>query len=142
MLRCSGMPDTLSARDKMESLEKLLLNQQANWDIYQQFDPVYGEEFLVFLPKSLLPDKVGMEKLKALDFAADGTLKKIPLKEVLQGPRRKNDLNAFFHLFAENPVLNKLFYIIGHGGADTVAALKQKIIKNFQILLRSKRAKG
>ncbi len=69
-------------------MERALLKNQAAWDIFQQHDPEFGNEFLVFLPKSLYPNLSPEEKLKALDFATDDSLKKItPLGAFCQRSR-------------------------------------------------------
>lgn len=121
LLRASGQDGEMAGTYLLN--EALLLKEKDNWDIYQR------GEMLVFMPRSLHPDKSPQEKLQALDFQTDGRLKTISVNEALQGAQKECDIDDFTSLFVPKPQANKLFYLAGHGSATTVGALK---LKNFR----------
>ena len=136
MIKCTGVGDDTERSSEMEQLEEKLLKTKDNWDIYQ------SGEFLVFLPKSLLPEKSGLEKLEALDLAADGSLKQVSVREALQGPKGKKDIHSFFNLFSQQPKIGKLFYIDGHGTLDSTAALSKDHYIEFLKFLETQNCQG
>lgn len=144
MLRCSNIEEKgfSGVRQKAQELEEILLKNHADWDIFQQNDPENGDELIVFLPKSLLSDKTEQEKLKALDFMTDGSLKKVTLMDALQGPQKKAKINSFFKLFVKDPQVEKLFYIAGHGDAKSVSALDANNYSEFLTFLDKQKCRG
>jgi len=141
MLRATGMTEK-KVVEESQALEELLLKTQEDYEIFQQFDLESGNEFFLFLPKTLEPAHTGMHKLRALDFATDGTLKQVTVMEALQGPTRKGDIKAFGRLFTRNPKVDKIFYLAGHGSNTYVGALKQEHYLEFLEILRAQRCKG
>lgn len=121
--------------------EDLLLENQSNWEIFVQ-NGGSGNEFLVFLPKSLQPEKSGIEKLKALDFTSDGSLQQVSVSDVFKEPSGKGNIEAFFKLFTTEPKIDKLFYIAGHGGSSMVAALEDYNYLKFLDFLEGQRCRG
>lgn len=105
---------------KFNKTESLLLKNQDQWQIYEK------GEMLVFIPREFFPDKTDEERLQAFDLRTDGSLKKISVKEAMQAPKGPCDIQALFDLFVEEPKVNKLFYIAGHGNATHVAGLNEQ----------------
>jgi hypothetical protein len=96
-------------------IKYLLQRNEQQWDIYQLCDPNYGNGFIVFLPKTLMPDKKDNEKLSALDFPIDGRLKKLSVSKLMDMPNQEAKINALSNLFVAEPKVDKLFYLCGHG---------------------------
>lgn len=103
------------------------------WEIY-----AHGE-FLVFLPKTLLSGASEKEKLKALDLAYDGTLRRITPMEALRGSGGKRDYQKLTEIFSPTPTRNKVIYIDGHGGLQTVAALEKETLLKFLGFLKEQK---
>lgn len=116
--------------------EKLLLKEKNNWDIYQR------GEMLVFIPRSIHPEKSPQEKLQALDFQIDDNLKLISVHEALQGAQKECDIEDFVDLFVTTPKANKLFFFVGHGNADFVGSLKLNNYKKLLVFLKNQHCKG
>jgi ankyrin repeat protein len=141
--KASGAPEIIPQKLSVATeLEQLLLNSHEEWEIFQQLDPEHGEEFLVFLPKSLKPEYSGMEKLRALDFATDGSLGQTTLSKAFERPKRGGNIQAFFRLFTPTPQLDKLFYTAGHGNDSSVAALNHQDYKAYLDFLEQQLCKG
>jgi hypothetical protein len=121
-----------SRETRTREFEELILKQISKWEIYQFCDSEHGEEFFVFLPFSLFPDKQGIEKLKALGFVTDGSLKKASIREAFQVPKGKNNIDALFNLFEKESNVNKLLHLVGHGLEDHVGGLNKE---NYQKLV-------
>lgn len=142
MLRGSEIEDNHIMLLEAEEIEKQLLENHSSWEIFQQFDSEYGEELVVFLPTSLLPEKSGKDKLEALDFVIDGSLKKVSLKDVMQGSQRKTNISAFFKLFTDEPKLNKIFYFAGHGDINYVGGLAAENYQKFLSFIEKQKCKS
>ena len=112
-----------------------LLKRVEEWDLFQR------GEYILFLPKSLLPKLTPEEKLKALDFRTDGTLKQIGMDEAWE-PEERADLAGFKGLFSDHPEVEKLIYVSGHGNAQTVAAMKNTIYQDFLRFLDTQKCRG
>ncbi len=117
-------------------LETALLQTEDKWEIFQQ------GEMVVFLPKSLAPHLSGLDKLKALDFVSDGTLKPVSLKKAFQGPSQEAHFDDFFKLFSADPNVNKVFFLNGHGDSKTVGGLDQVQYEKFLNFLDRQRCQG
>ena len=125
-------------------IQNLLFENHDKWEIFQQHD-ASGEEFLVFLPKTVKPDKTGAEKLQALDLAADGSLTAVSVSEVYASPPKpgNNNINAFFRLFTPNPKIAKLVDFVGHGsGTGIVGGLSPENYRKFLDFLEVQKCKG
>lgn len=134
-LCCSG-EDNISS--DIFNLRHQAEEKSAEWDIYQQS----GSEYLLFLPKSLLSEKQGLEKLNALDFVTDGSLKKIEPKDAFQVISvQKATVQQFAGFFVDKPKVNKLFYLSGHGLSNTVGGLKDSNYLQFLDVLEDQRCK-
>ena len=142
MLTCMNLGQDENYIFIMNDLQRSLSKASLEWDVFQKVDPVFGEEFVVFLPKSLLPEKSPMEKLQALDFANDGSLRKISMADALQGAKRKTHIQAFFNLFSQNPQISKLFYIDGHGSSNSVGGLDKEHYLQFLNFLDRQKCAG
>lgn len=142
ILRASHVEDALSRVVHSMKIETALLNKHAEWDILQQFHPQLGHEIVILLPKSLLPDLSLKEKLAALDFMTDGTLKPISAMEALQGSSGKTSIEALQNLFCRDAKASKIFYIGGHGTSEVVAGLYAKNYLKFLDLVEEQNGKG
>ncbi len=135
----------LSKDERIDKLDmrcvllSMLLDNQKKWDIYTSSQ---NEEWLVFLPTSLLPDIQDVEKLEALDLKNDGNLKKISVEEALQYSQEKPSLDSFFHLFVDHPKGDKLFYIAGHGESNAVGGLDAENYDKFLSFLDQQQCRG
>lgn len=117
-------------------VEMLLWEEQENWEIYQK------GEMLVFMPKAFLPGHSGEEKLAALDFICNDSLRKISIKEALQGPQAKATIYDVMGLFSDQPKADKVFYLMGHGGHTTVGALDSEHYAIFLKFLEAQHCQG
>ncbi len=134
-------------RDKTEQLislvESCLFNKHFIWDIFLDYEGDKEGEFLLFLPKSLLPGRLPYEKLQELDFIADGTvLRKISFLQALRRPRGKANLNSFFRLFADTATVDKLFNLSGHGDHLLVGGLKINHYRQFLDFMEKQRCRA
>ncbi len=121
-------------------VEMMLLKNQAEWDIYELTD---GSDFVLFLPKKLLPEKQGAEKLKALDFVSDSKeIRHITPEEVFKNNEGTKNIDSFFKFFDKNPKINKIFDITGHGEKNCVGSLKEKNYKKFLSFIEKQNCKG
>ncbi len=121
-----------------KELEKAVFDSQEEWSIYQQHDPTYGHEFILFLPK-----KFSGRSLESLDLAVDGSLKPISVVEAFRGPERRASLDAFFHLFSSSPPkLNTLFDLEGHGHQTKVGGLSKENCLRLLDFFERRRCKG
>lgn len=102
-------------------MEKLLLKEAHLWTIYEQ-QTADSEGFLVFIPRSTNNDNEAQQLLAEYDFKNDESLKKISPLQALTLPDREVNFESFSGLFNENPGLNKLFFIAGHGGVGSPVA--------------------
>lgn len=129
--------------NKKINLERTFIHYRDEWEVYEHHSVEYGNELLVFFPKSLLQEKKGNEKLKELDFATDGSLKKTSLERVLfEKPKNKNDLRALFQIFQPAPKKNKLFFIAGHGSKTSIGGLKNQHYLQFIDFLQQQKCQG
>lgn len=134
LLRGEGLKSGI--KDQLIKSEKLCLENKDDWDIYQK------GELLIFIPKSLYPNLNGFQKLQALDFKTDENLKLISAREAVSESQKSSKIQDFIDLFIEQPLTNKLFMLFGHGGSDTVGALKEKNYLKFSNFLDKQRCKG
>ena len=63
--------------------QRAIMEHAKNWDLFRK------GEYILFLPKSLLPQLTAEEKLKALDFRSDGSLESIGIEEAFREPTKK-----------------------------------------------------
>ncbi|MBS0616482.1 MAG: hypothetical protein JSR58_08030 [Verrucomicrobia bacterium] len=137
LLRGMGIDQKgLSPIDTTLKIEGALLKHEADWDVFMK------GAFVIFLPKVLLKDKTGIEKLKNLDFIADGSLQPVTLKTAFQESEKKGDLQSFFALFSPKPQVDKLFYLCGHGGSRSVGGLNRTNYLQFLQFLDKERCRG
>lgn len=127
-----------------KKIESLLLDKQSEWEIYQFNDSNSKEqgELLIFLPRKVLPELSGKEKLQALDFKSDESLKPISAVQALQRPKGNHSIHDLFKIFEQNPKTDKLFYIFGHGNEERVASLLSENYQLFLDFLETQRCKG
>jgi ankyrin repeat protein len=123
-------------------MQKILIKNDSRWDIYQLCTPNNGNEFILFLPKSVLSDKTSEQKLSALDFNTDGLLKKVAAIDLFNEPADQNDPNAFLHIFCQKPKIRKIFYFHGHGNSNHVAGFPAGNYKNILHSLAGHKCKG
>jgi ankyrin repeat protein len=143
LLQGSGLDQSeVAVFSKQLEIQKAALENESRWDIYQLCTPNNGNEFILFLPKSLLSDKTGEEKLKALDFNTDGLLKKVAAIDLFNESADKNDPEAFLHIFSQNPTIHKIFHFHGHGSSNYVAGIPVGIYKNIVHSLDRQKCKG
>lgn len=146
-LLCAAGCTTSDSLSKRKELRESLLQSANQWDIFQQNDPEFGSEILIFLPKNFFPKaNSANEKLKAFDLVTNNSLKKISAEEALKCPERKSDARALLKLFSENPKKNKIFYLAGHGGGgagdERVAGLTTENYQAFLKLAEQQNCKG
>jgi hypothetical protein len=143
MLKLIGTEDGIPRREEMRTK---LREHQDKFEIYEK------NGMLVFIPKSL-PSKITdepyitpEERLKALDFKTDGTenekLKPISAENALTMSRDASKISDVVKLFSEEPKANKLFYICGHGDADTMASMNEIEYRQFSKFLENQNCKG
>ena len=116
--------------------ERRLLQQKEGWDLFQKGG------FVIFIPKQLLPELEGLEKLKALDFKGDGTIKQISIPKAFKKTSGKINFDDFKSLFSDHPRREKMFHIAGHGGPMSVSGLNQQHYKEFLNLLKKQKCLG
>lgn len=136
--------DALNETNPMMSdfLYNVLVNTQKDWDIFIQEDMKEGEGLVLFIPKSLHSDKIPSEKLKALDFNTDGTLKPAKIFDVLAKTGKNGNAKSLATLFAEEPTVSKTVILNGHGNAQTIGGLNQSDLQLFRSVLDKQNVKG
>lgn len=133
LLSCSAIEVKSEKVSSIRKIKTCLFEAQKKYDIYQQCDPNFGEEMILFLPKNLSPELTTEERFKKLGLTVSGTLKPISAGEALHRPEGKGNLEAFFNMFSQDSISSKLFHISGHGGSGrAIGALNPD---NFQKLL-------
>jgi len=126
--------DPFRAKSTGIRLRGQVLSKAKDYDIFQK-----GELF-VFIPKTLLADKKGMEKLKDLDFQYDGTLKEVDAFAIYQPTKEEASVKDFEGLFRPDPQLNKLFFLSGHGSpAHFISSMKEENYLQFSAVLKQQR---
>ncbi len=119
-----------------------LLQAQERWDIYELCST---KEILLFLPKGLLPEKQGFEKLKALDFNSDPIkIRRISVHDVFKSYEGKHAGNFYsiYEIFTEEPKLNKAFHLGGHGDSGSIASLPITRYNAFLTFLKKQHCKA
>jgi ankyrin repeat protein len=142
LLSGSNIGDLDKSSYYRKALEKLLIQSDTEWNIFEQIDPDGGEGFLVFIPKSLGPDKSPLETLENFDFRAD-SLKPIPKEALFQESKKRGPtIGGFSKLFRENPKINKIFDLTGHGDQSMIGSLSLIHYKEFTKFLDTQKCKG
>ncbi len=127
-----------SITQKME-FENVLLTNQSEWDLYELTD---GSEIVLFLPKKLLPEKQGAEKLKALDFVSDSKeIRRVAPEEIFRSKDGAKTVDSLIKFFDKNPKVNKIFDITGHGDASHVGSLEKGNYKKFLSFIEQQKCK-
>lgn len=122
ILSCINISDK-NKKLEYDKIEQAFIKNKDKYEVYQQCDPLFGEEMILFLPKNLHPDLPLEERFKKLGLTTSGTLKPISFSQALQPPQSKNHLEALFNIFDPNSTSNKLFHISGHGGSGSEGSL-------------------
>ncbi len=120
-----------------KELEAAVFRAHSEWTIYQQYDPKYGNELIVFLPK-----RFNQENLESFDLAADGSLTIISALEAFQEPERKASIEAFYNLFSTSPKLNAVAFWEGHGLPNRVGGLFAHNVLNTLDFFKRQKFKG
>ncbi len=135
-LKGNGIVDPKLSLSENLTMQNLFIEKASEWDFYQLNN---SDEYILFIPKSLLPEKQGHEKLEALDLNVS-QLKAVTVNEILKGePSKDKNIDRIFSFFVEEPKLNKVFEISGHGSEQVIAALKgDNYDKMFSFLEKQK----
>lgn len=133
MLQEKGTGDGILARNEFTAK---LLEHKNKFAIYERGG------MLVFIPHSFSPGKDETEKLQAFDFKTDGSLKIITVDEALNLSVATAKLENALNLFSDDPKANKIFYLSGHGGSQSVGGLSSNDYKNFLKFLAGQHCKG
>ncbi len=124
------------AIDYFLAMQKVILENKDKWDIYQN-----GEAF-VFIPHTIFPELKGVKKLEAFDFRTDGLLKKSSVEAIFEKAATKSTIHDVIDLFSNESKVDSIFYVVGHGGAESVAALNEQDYRTFLNFLYHRRCKG
>lgn len=113
------------------------------WEVFQEFNDGKEGDFLVFLPKAFCPGAKGVDKLRALDFVADGvSLQPASINGMFKPTKEKGTFERLLNLFSPSPMIEKLFYLGGHGSDDAVASFQTEHYLQLLEFLKFQKCKG